>query len=150
MSTTINFAVPLLDSDNNPALDGTGQGVTLGKLLSNEIMGAAIDDDPMKYFIWALDIRRGGSITLEDADKAKLVSIITSSTSLTVLGKGRLIETIQNADIPTPLPTAPLVMERTAEPFPEVAPEQVVAADTSPEPSDPGIQQVSDISNQPG
>lgn len=139
MATTINFSGPLLDSDNNPALDASGQMVSLGKLLSNEIMGASINDDPMKYFIWALDIRRDGSITLEDADKARLVNIVTSSNNLTVLGKGRLIEII-NGSADDSTPTAPVPTPTPPEAIPSPAPEVV---------ADQTVQQVSDISNTP-
>lgn len=136
MVTTIDFSGPLLDSDNNPAVDANGQVVTLGKLLSNEIMGASINDDPMKYFIWALDIRKQGVISLDDPDKARLVQIVATSTNLTVLGKGRLIGTINGVtddSLVTPAPT----------PVPELVPTP------STEEVDPSVQQVSDISNTP-
>lgn len=90
MATTINFSAALLDGDNNPVTPPT----TLGKLLSDMMLGASINDEPTKYFDWALDLRQSGILVLDDTDKERISNFIKASSAITILGKGRLLKAL--------------------------------------------------------
>lgn len=103
MATTFNFNVPLLNADGNVSEDtvnGQTTPVLLGKLLSDIIMGSAISDQPLKYFDWALSLRQGTPLVLDDVDKDKLSAFITNAPSLTTLGKGRLLKLLSSPAAP--------------------------------------------------
>ncbi len=123
MATTIDLTPLVLSADGTPAADGT----TLGKLLSNDIMGSSINDEPMKYFEWALDLRKTGVIVVDSTDKEKLVNLITNSTGLNVLGKGRLLEAIRNASDTAKSAPAPAPAQEVYPNQAEVQPEQQVS-----------------------
>lgn len=91
--TTINLKVPMLGGDDQEVVPS----ILLSKLLSDLIMGSSISDEPLKYFDWALDLRKSGVIAVDDTDKEKIVNFINGSQNLTVLGKGRLLRVIKEA-----------------------------------------------------
>lgn len=140
--TTIDLSSQLL----SPEGDVLGTA-TLGRVLSDQIMSIAITDDPMKWFNYALTLRKTGIITVEDTDKDVLINqIILPNPSLSIIAKGNLVNAINaNAGLTTPSPSAP---DTTVEAVP--SPEPVV--DSVPvdpvAPSDPSVQQISDISSQ--
>lgn len=135
MATTIDLTALVLSADGVPVADGT----TLGKLLSNEIMSSSINEEPMKYFDWALDLRKSGVIIVDNTDKQKLVTMITNSSTLNVLGKGRLLSAINDA----------VDSAKTGPPSTVTAPIAITAPEVvEPEQLEQSEQQVSEISQE--
>lgn len=89
--TTVNFKVPMLDAE------GKDTSTTLSKLLSDLMLGSTINEEPMKFFDWALELRQSGVLMLDDSDKERVVNFIKASGNLTVLGKGRLLKAFLEA-----------------------------------------------------
>lgn len=130
MSTTLNFSVPLLGPSGQP------QGTVI---LSNVLSGIlALQPDGgevgAKYYYWSLTLANGSSITVSDEDKQLLLTLISNSEGLNVLGRGRLLEIITQA----PQAQSESSSGATSGPIDPVA-------DTKAEPA---VQQVSDITNQ--
>jgi hypothetical protein len=88
---TYNLNIQPLGIDGEPMLTEP----TLAGTLSNTIMGASIHQEPMKWFAWALELYKSGTLLLDDTDRDKLIGFITENQTLTLLGKGRMIEVFQ-------------------------------------------------------
>lgn len=84
----INLNLPLLD------VEGKEVGQNLNKLLANILMTGS-SNDPIKLFEMALKLMTDGVLELDTADKELLILFIKNSETLTILGKGRLLEVIK-------------------------------------------------------
>lgn len=89
--TKLNFNVPLLGLDNKPAAD-----VKLNVLLSNTLAQSQ-EQDPVKYFDWAIVLFNEGILELDNADVETITKFIKGNQNLMTLAKGRLLEVITEA-----------------------------------------------------
>lgn len=90
----LKFKTPIIDSKGVEV-----EKSDLGELLSNTLMiSTARPPLVTKFFSWALELNKSGSILLDDTDKKSLQEFIESSDSLTVLAKGRLLEIFDQAE----------------------------------------------------
>lgn len=85
--TTLNFKVPVLGADGQPGPSNLND-LFSGLLMNSPIKGAV----SAKYFYWALELVKSGVLTVDDPDIKTLKDFIEESDSLTVLGRGRLLE----------------------------------------------------------
>lgn len=86
---TIDLNKPFLNLDNEPhklnAKDTQTLGKLLGSVLANFNKGNAI-----KYTDWALDLWRGRTIQVDEADKKELLKFIQDNEGLTNLMKAQM------------------------------------------------------------
>jgi hypothetical protein len=93
---TFDFSGKLLSLDDEPIKEtGTTKEVTLAALLSSSIM-ASNSTEPLKPFEWALQLKKNGILTLDTTDKEKLEQFICQCSTLSILGKGRLLYILKN------------------------------------------------------
>lgn len=86
-----DFKLPLRDAEDKPVIENDKE-VVLSNVISNVIMNATMTEAPMKFFDWALDLKKTGSVTLDDTDKETFVKFITGHPHLPVITKGRLLK----------------------------------------------------------
>lgn len=91
----INFNVPFLDLDGNPALGdrSTTQGRVLSQVLASQPRGDAI-----KLMEWAMSCHQGKSLTLDIADFDTLREIVINTEMLPALSKGQILLTLKAAE----------------------------------------------------
>lgn len=90
----VQFAVPLLDLEDNPVYEG-GQVLMLNKLLASIMAQQSEGVDVIKFFDWARAIHKEEVIDLDRKDQETLKQFILSVKSLTILGKGRLLDCLE-------------------------------------------------------
>ena len=88
MANTYNFKTPLLDADDKP-VTRDGKELILSNLLSNIIMQSRMSDKTIKFFDWALELKKTGELILDNTDRETLAGFILNHTELTIFEKGR-------------------------------------------------------------
>jgi hypothetical protein len=88
----LDFKVPFLDADGVEVKEGE-KPILLSKQLSDALMLASTKE-PVKYFDWALELRKSGQLTLDQTDKDNLKAFVKDREGFTVLWKGRILEVI--------------------------------------------------------
>jgi hypothetical protein len=83
----LDFNKPFIGLDGNAVPDHP----TLGKLLGNAI-AAQGKGDVLKLFSWAMDLYQGKAIDLDKSDQKTLQDFITNDQTITILGKGQLLQ----------------------------------------------------------
>lgn len=98
-SKKFNFKMPFTDPDGEILKDG-GKQVDMNELLSNNMMSSSINETGfvMKFFNWAIDLKKEGVLILDEADKKKISDWIETNPQLTLLSKGRLMNILENGE----------------------------------------------------
>lgn len=96
-SKKFDFKKPMLDIDGEPAKE-SGKQLICGDLLAQALMEARMSEEDiiLKFFAWALELKKTGVISLDKVDEDKLRKWILTNPSIMNLGKGRFIEVLDN------------------------------------------------------
>ena len=86
----LSFNQTLKGLDNSEVKDGSGEVVSLGKLLASQLANST-RGDALKYFTWATKIYNGEELDLDPSDESTLKEFIKNSEQLTVLAKAQLL-----------------------------------------------------------
>lgn len=74
---TIELNSPLLMLDGSPMKDESGDLITIGKVVANNLVNAQ-SDDPLKVFGWCQALYAGKPIELDASDLKKFESMVKS------------------------------------------------------------------------
>lgn len=88
-----NFKVPLLDAEGKEHKEG-GKSIILSESLSNIIMSTVITEQPMKFFDWALSLKKDGELSIDNEDTKTLKDYIANHNQMAMLLKGRLLQVL--------------------------------------------------------
>ena len=86
----LSFNQTLKGLDNSEVKDGSGEVVSLGKLLASQLANST-RGDALKYFTWATKIYNGEELDLDPSDESTLKEFIKNSDQLTILAKAQLL-----------------------------------------------------------
>lgn len=92
----LDFNVAITGLDGISLKDGEGKEVLLSKTLANLLATSQENANTIKYFDWAVKVHNEGFIEVDKSDKELLTNFIKSSSSINTLGKGRLLQVIEN------------------------------------------------------
>jgi hypothetical protein len=82
----LNFNFNLVDLDGQE-IDNANAGKLLANTLVQQTKG-----DALKFWEWALALNKGEIVDLDTSDQTTLKSFIKDSDSLSILGKGQLLQ----------------------------------------------------------
>lgn len=86
----LDFNQNLKGLDGKEIKDETGEVITLGKMLANQLAFTG-KGDALKLFNWAQKMYNGETLDLDKSDESVLKELIKSNEQLTVLAKAQLL-----------------------------------------------------------
>lgn len=95
----LDFSKPFLLIDGTEAKNPDGSVVVLKTVLANNLVSKTGKDNIIKIFDWALTVQKTGFLELDKADQTTLRELIEKDEHLTYLGKGRLLEILDQREI---------------------------------------------------
>ena len=87
----MNFNKSIKNLNGVSVKDQTGKDVTLGNILSEQLVSGN-KGDAIKFYGWALKLHEGLELDIDKSDKQTLKDFITNNEQLTILAKAQLLE----------------------------------------------------------
>lgn len=98
---TLKLSHPIIDLDGNviQPKDQTGKNIgeplTLGSVLAGSLVSGS-KGDALKFFDWALSLKKTGEIQVDDSDFNTLKEFVTNNDGISILAKAQILRAMTN------------------------------------------------------